>query len=155
MKAPTANVCVNLPDGAPGAPFTELAAVPKDPVQLFPAARAGTGDQAGLHGSAGTLRGNANAPPITTKAMGLRCIGLCGRARGPGHSERQRRNSDLPPQLQPLLSGSHSGIMHGKAGSGTARQQVFRRSEPSACRCAVCSGQVRNQPENQANPHDH
>lgn len=92
MKAPTANVCVNLPDGDPWAPFTELAVVPKDLVQLFPAVRAGTGDRAGLHGSGGTPRGNANVPPIKTKAVGLRRIGLCGRTHGPGHGERQRRN---------------------------------------------------------------
>lgn len=53
VKAPTANVHVNLPNGDPGAPFPELAVVPEDLVPLLlRRGGGGTGDQAGPHGHA-------------------------------------------------------------------------------------------------------
>lgn len=88
MKAPTANVHVNLPDGDPGAPFTELAVAPEDLVQLL----LGRGWAQGTRWDPMAVLGwdalgNTNAPPGKTRAMG-RHQAVWG-AHGPRHSERQ------------------------------------------------------------------
>lgn len=84
MKAP-ANVHVNLPDGDPGAPFPELAVVPEDLVQL-------PWGEGGRRGPGGTPRPcSAGMPWVTQIHPPPRKEGIrpCGRAHGPGHSERQ------------------------------------------------------------------